>query len=151
MPPDKPQLPYFNPLITHTNSMQQSRIWDAHLVNKFPILYGSLCLPSLRISAMCRILSQLNPVHSLTPCLYNINFNIIHLLLGLASGLFLQVFFYKHFLRIFLMRPARLFHVLHLDSITLITSAACKLRRCEFSGSHGGEYEDDSLQGYGTH
>jgi hypothetical protein len=51
----------------------------AHLVKKFPLFFFflehevSLCIP--KISSLISILSEINPVHTLTPYFFNVCFN----------------------------------------------------------------------------
>jgi len=60
------------------------------------------------IQPLVPILSQINPVCTLTLCFFNGSFNMFfHLRLGLPGGVFLSCFFYQNFLCTWWTRTAK--------------------------------------------
>ena len=114
----------FTYLITY--SMDQSPSWEANRFSASQKIPRILCNPKVHYSIhKCqppvRILSQLDPVHSLNSHFPKIHLNIIpHLRLSLPSGLFPSSFLTKT-LYTLLLSPIRATYPAHLILLDLIT------------------------------
>ena len=76
--------------LTEWNRVLLKKRTGPQLVKKFPAFYGTQGFITAVKSTYCQSLSQINPFHASPSHFLKIHFNIIHLFLGLPSGLFLS-------------------------------------------------------------